>query len=29
MAKRIKPDYPGIFYRETERIGGLGGERVC
>jgi integrase len=28
MAKRIKTDYPGIFYRETKRIGGKGKEKV-
>jgi integrase len=25
---RIKTDYPGVFYREAERIGGAGTERV-
>lgn len=28
MAKRIKTDYPGVFYREADRIGGKGIERV-
>ena len=28
MAKRIKTDYPGVFYRETKRIGAKGLERV-
>jgi len=27
-AKRFKTTYPGVFYRETERIGGPGIERV-
>jgi len=26
--KRIKTDYPGVFYREADRIGGKGTERV-
>jgi len=26
--KRHKTDYPGVFYREAERIGGKGLERV-
>jgi integrase len=28
MAKRSKTDYPGVFYREVDRIGGKGTERV-
>ncbi len=28
MSKRIKTDYPGVFYREVNRIGGEGAERV-
>jgi integrase len=28
MAKRIATDYPGVFYREVDRIGGNGKERV-
>jgi integrase len=28
MPKRIKTDYPGVFYRETKRIGGRGLERI-
>ena len=26
--KRCKTDYPGVFYREVERIGGTGLEKV-
>ena len=26
--KRLKTDYPGVFYREADRIGGKGKERV-
>ncbi len=26
--KRFKTDYPGIFYREADRIGGKGKEKV-
>lgn len=26
--KRHKTNYPGVFYREAERIGGTGGERI-
>jgi integrase len=28
MTKRFKTQYPGVFYREVERIGGKGKERV-
>jgi integrase len=28
MSKRIKTNYPGVFYREARRIGGRGKERV-
>jgi len=28
MSKRIKTDYPGVFYREADRIGGKGIEKV-
>ena len=28
MSKRIKTDYPGVFYRLSERIGGKGREKV-
>ena len=28
MSKRIKTDYPGVFYRESDRIGGKGTEKV-
>lgn len=28
MAKRIKTNYPGVFYREAKRIGGTGTEKV-
>ena len=28
MPKRIKTNYPGVFYREAERIGGRGKEKV-
>ena len=28
MAKRVKTNYPGVFYRETGRIGGSGTEKV-
>jgi integrase len=28
MARRFKTDYPGVFYREADRIGGKGTERV-
>lgn len=28
MGKRIKTDYPGVFYRLSERIGGTGFEKV-
>jgi integrase len=28
MSKRIKTDYPGVFYRLSERIGGKGNEKV-
>jgi integrase len=28
MPKRIKTDYPGVFYREVDRIGGKGTERM-
>lgn len=28
MTKRIKTDYPGVFYRESQRIGGKGTEKV-
>jgi integrase len=28
MSKRIKTNYPGVFYREAKRIGGKGLERV-
>ena len=28
MSKRLKTDYPGIFYRLSRRIGGPGRERV-
>jgi len=28
MSKRLKTDYPGVFYRETKRIGGKGKEKV-
>ena len=28
MPKRFKTDYPGVFYREADRIGGKGKERV-
>jgi integrase len=28
MSKRIKTNYPGVFYREARRIGGRGTERV-
>jgi integrase len=28
MAKRIKTDYPGVFFRKAKRIGGKGTERV-
>ena len=28
MSKRIKTDYPGVFYRSSERIGGKGSEKV-
>lgn len=28
MSKRIKTDYPGVFYRLSERIGGKGSEKV-
>jgi len=28
MSKRIKTNYPGIFYRESKRVGGHGSEKV-
>ena len=28
MSKRIKTNYPGVFYREAQRIGGKGTEKV-
>lgn len=28
MSKRFKTDYPGVFYRESDRIGGRGKEKV-
>jgi integrase len=28
MPKRIKTNYPGVYYRETKRIGGKGSEKV-
>jgi len=28
MSKRLKTDYPGVFYREADRIGGKGKEKV-
>ena len=28
MSKRIKTTYPGVFYREAQRIGGKGTEKV-
>jgi len=28
MSKRIKTDYPGVFYRESKRVGGRGLERI-
>jgi len=28
MSKRVKTKYPGIFYRESERVGGKGSEKI-
>jgi len=28
MAKRVKTNYPGVFYREADRIGGKGKEKI-
>jgi len=27
-SKRIKTNYPGIFYREAQRLGGRGMEKI-